>query len=173
MKHPKLIVLRGPSGSGKSTIAKMVFEQAKQKICLIDQDYYRFIFKPAGGGRKTNVETIREMIKANVLVALHNGYDVILEGILNVKSYGSTLNEIFAIHPKENYIFYLDVSFEETVKRHGTKPAEKVMAFGGEEMKEWYPSAGKLNHKAEIIIPEHFSIKETTDHIINITKLIN
>lgn len=44
----KLIILRGPSGSGKSTVAKMLFDGAVRRTALIEQDHYRFIFKPPG-----------------------------------------------------------------------------------------------------------------------------
>ncbi|OQA03088.1 MAG: hypothetical protein BWY68_00840 [bacterium ADurb.Bin400] len=165
MMHTKFIVLRGPSGSGKSTIAKILFDNAKRKTCLIEQDYYRFIFKPAGGGSKPNSDTIHKMITANVLAALENGYDVILEGILSVKSYSKVLDEIFAKHPRENYMFYFDISFEETVRRHHTKPARKKEGFNECDMKEWYPGAHKSNHQLEKIIPETFSIKETVNYI--------
>ena len=129
MSINKFIVLRGPSGSGKSTVARRLFESAKQKTCLIEQDYYRFIFNPAGGGSRPNSDTIHKMIKLNVLAALDDGYDVILEGILSVKSYAELLNDIFRQHPKNNFMFYFDISFEETVRRHHTKPKYKKEGF--------------------------------------------
>lgn len=165
----KLIILRGPSGSGKSTVAKELFSKAKSKACLIDQDYYRFIFKPAGGGSRPNSSTIHKMIESNVLIALEDGYDVILEGILSVKSYSEVLERIFAKHPNENYMFYFDVSFDETVRRHATRA--KVGEFGEEDMREWYPIAHKSDHKLEQIIPESFSLQETLDFIIRTSGL--
>ncbi len=167
MEEAKLIILRGPSGSGKSAIAKMLFEKAERKICLIEQDHYRFIFKPAGGGSKANGATIHKMIKNDVLIALQDGYDVILEGILSVKSYGEVLENIFKEHPNENYIFYFDVSFEETIKRHATRTL-KAPKFGEEEMRKWYPDAHKSNHRLEKIIPESFSIEDTISFIKNL-----
>lgn len=164
MSNPKLIILRGPSGSGKSTVAKILFESAKRKTALIDQDYYRFIFKPAGGGSKPNSDTIHKMILHNVLQALSDGYDVILEGILSVKSYGKILDEVFAKHPKDNYIFYFDISFEETIRRHKTRIVKNTQ-FGESDMREWYSAAHRSNHEFEHIIPESFTIKDTTQYI--------
>jgi adenylate kinase family enzyme len=135
MRKTKLIVLRGPSGSGKSTSAKALFEMATNPIALIDQDHYRFIFKPAGGGSKANSDTIHKMIKGDVLIALNDGYDVILEGILSVKSYGGLLDGIFAAHKGENYMYYFDISFEETVRRYHTKPDAKKKEFSEEDTK--------------------------------------
>src|SRR5580704_12346351 len=102
MRKSKLIILRGPSGAGKSMVAKELFKQAKKPTVLIKQDYYRFIFKPAGG--MVNSKSIHKMIKANVLIALEDGYDVIMEGIFNVGSYKQTFAEIFAVHSSGNYI---------------------------------------------------------------------
>lgn len=164
MRIPKLIVLRGPSGSGKSTVAKMLFDGAQRRTVLIDQDHYRFIFKPAGGGSKPNSDTIHKMIEGNTLIALSDGYDVILEGILSVKSYSKVLDDIFAEHPTENYMFYFDISLEETVRRHNIRKTAQHH-FGEEEMREWYPVAHRSNHKLEQIIPEKFTLEETISFI--------
>jgi len=162
----KFVVLRGPSASGKSTVAKMLFKEAVRKTALIDQDHYRFIFKPAGGGSKPNADTIHKMIKNNVLVALGDGYDVILEGILSVKAYGKLLDYIFAKHPENNYMFYFDVSLEETIRRHSFKNLDSELpSFGEKEMREWYDNAHKSNHKLERLIPETFSSQQTLEFI--------
>ncbi len=163
MNMPKLIVLRGPSGAGKSTIAKILFESAPRKTVILSQDYYRFIFNPSGGGSKSNGATIHKMILHNTLQSLSDGYDVILEGILNIKSYDDVFEEIFKKHPGENYIFYFDVSFEETMKRHATRPEKSD--FGEVEMREWYSAASRSNHEFEYIIPENFSVKEIIEFI--------
>ena len=96
MVPPRLIVVRGPSGSGKSTVACRLFEGAVRRVCLIEQDHYRFIFRPAGGGSLPNSATIHRMIEHNVMAALIDGYDVILEGILSVRSYGLVLDRLFS-----------------------------------------------------------------------------
>lgn len=188
MRQTKLIILRGPSGSGKTTTSKILFDGAKKRTALIEQDYYRFIFNPPGGGKKPNSDTIHKMIKNDVLIALQDGYDVILEGILSVKAYDKVLEDIFAQHPKENYIFYFDIGFEETVKRHKArqqaaqnngnnklvqdeKRGLRLQQFGEKEMQEWYSAAHKSNHSLEKIIPETFSVEETISYIKKITKL--
>ena len=169
----KLIILRGPSGAGKSTIAKLLFKKTKNKTCLIEQDYYRFIFGSNDGGSRSNSDAIHKMIESNVLIALQEGYDVILEGILSVKSYAQTLENIFKKHPKENYIFYFDISLTETIRRHALRYDNKKYRYekeghkvwGEKEMKKWYPNAHKSNHQFEILIPENFSIKKTVQFI--------
>lgn len=142
-------------------MARMLFEKnSKKKVALIEQDYYRVIFNPPGGGGKLNSATIHKMIYHNVVTALNDGYDVILEGILSVKSYEKVLESIFKKHPKENYLFYFDISFEETIRRHGTRVV-KGKQFGRKEMQEWYPGSHRSNHKLEMLIPESYSIKQT------------
>jgi predicted kinase len=163
MISPRLIILRGPSGSGKSTVAQALFEQTDHKIALIDQDHYRFIFKPAGGGSKYNSDTIHKMIFGDVSIALGDGYDVILEGILSERSYGEVFERLFRIHPHENYIFYFDISLDETLKRHATRPLQQ--AFGEAEMRELYPAAHRSGHRFEQIIPESFSLERTVSFI--------
>ncbi len=163
----KLIILRGNSGSGKSTVAKALFEQAKKPTVLIDQDHYRFIFKPAGG--KLNSKSIHKMIKANVLTALEDNYDVILEGIFNVKSWKAIFDQIFKNHPKNNYIFYFDISFEETIKRHRTKPNKDE--WSESDMKDWYNPKDFMGHEFEHVVSENYSKDETINKIKEITKI--
>ncbi|MCD4654517.1 AAA family ATPase [bacterium] len=159
----RLIIIRGPSGAGKSTVARKLFELATERTALIQQDYYRFIFNPAGGGSKPNSDTIHRMIEHNCTVSLEAGYDVILEGILSVKAYGSLLNRIIDAHKGTSYIFHFDVSFGETARRHETR--QNTSDFSVNDMRNWYDVAHKSNHHLEQIIPECFSILETIEFI--------
>jgi adenylate kinase family enzyme len=167
MSGTKLVVLRGPSGSGKTTVSKLLFEKAADRVALIEQYHYRFIFKPAGGGSKLNSATIHKMITNDVLVALEDGYNVILEGILGVKSYDKILDEIFSKHSGENYIYYFDISFDETVRRHATRKSD----FGVEDMKEWYAAAHRSKHQLERIISQSSTVEETVSRILSETGL--
>lgn len=167
MGTSKLIILRGPSGAGKSTVAKALFAQTKKPTVLIEQDYYRFIFKPAGGA--LNSKSIHKMIKANVLIALHDGYDVILEGIFNVHSYKETFEEIFDEHNDKNYIFTFDISFEETLRRHRTKPNKDE--WSESDMKDWYHPKDILGYNFEHVIQEQSNLEQTLISINLVTKI--
>lgn len=171
MAQPKLIMLRGPAGSGKSTTAKVLLNNATSKTCLIEQDYYRFIFRPYANGSKANSVAIHEMIKSNVLIALSEGYDVILEGILNAKSYKPMLEEILVEHPTENYIFYFDISFDETMRRHRMRPAKDTPSFTDDDMKSWYPAAYVPIHDEEKLILETSSLERTVEFITKSSNL--
>ena len=118
---PRLIVVRGPSGSGKTTVARRLFERAVRRVCLIEQDHYRFIFRPAGGGSLPNSATIHRMIEHNVMAALADGFDVILEGILSVRSYGPVLDRLFSAGVSEHFLYSFDLSLDETLRRHRTR----------------------------------------------------
>lgn len=163
----KLIILRGPSGSGKSTTAKKLFEQAARPTAFIEQDHYRFIFKPAGG--KRNSKTIHTMIRDNILSALEDGYDVITEGIYNRRSYQATFAEIFVKHPANNYIFYFDISFEETLRRHRTKPNKDEWSEA--DMKDWYQPHDFLGYDFEHNIPETSTARQIFTYIKTTAKI--
>lgn len=160
----RLVVLRGPSGSGKSTVARELFDRAVVPTCLIDQDHYRFTFKPAGGGSRANAGTIHRMIQHNVLSALDDGYDVILEGILSVPSYAGVLAAIFEAHPSGNFVYYFDVSLEETLRRHAFRKTD-ALTFDEDDMREWYPGAGPCGFASERMIGETSTLAETVDRI--------
>lgn len=162
----KLIILRGPSGSGKSTVAKALLGSATRKTCLIEQDYYRFIFRPRENGSNANSAIMHKMIKENVLAALNDGYDVILEGILSTKSYANVLNEIFSKHPTENHSFYFDISLEETVRRHQTRPSRNTLTYTESDLRTFYSGVYDPVHENEKIISETSSADETLDYII-------
>lgn len=164
---PKLIILRGPSGAGKSTVAKILFENAKRPTVLIEQDHYRFIFKPPGGA--INSRTIHKMIRDNILTGLDDGYDVILEGILRKQTYGDIFDELFKKHPRENYVYHFDISFDETLRRHATKLQKD--SWGEKEMKEWYPAGAPLGHPLERTISEDSSLEHTVSFIQKETKI--
>jgi adenylate kinase family enzyme len=163
MNATKLVVLRGPSGSGKTATAKILFERASARVSLIEQDHYRFIFKPASGGSKPNSAAIHKMIASDVLIALDEGYNVILEGILGPKSYDKVLDDIFKRHTGKNYIYYFDISFEEIVRRNTTR----ITDFGAEDMKDWYAASYPSVQHNEVIIQESSTLEETVSKIMS------
>jgi hypothetical protein len=65
----------------------------------------------------------------------------------------------------ENYFFYFNISFEETLKRHSTK--SNAHEFGEKEMREWYKLNDLTHFKAEEIIPESLSLEEAVNTILH------
>lgn len=154
----KLIIIRGPSGAGKSSVARAIKERTSRPTLLIEQDQFRRGFNEQGP--MANVP-VWEMIEANALIGLNNGFDVVLEGILNVKKppHQEVFKRIFEAHPTENYIFYIDVQFEETLRRHSSRPQKSD--FGEKEMREWWELASRMGHTDELVIPEPSTLEET------------
>jgi adenylate kinase family enzyme len=161
----KLVVLRGNSGSGKSTIANALREQGKTKIAIVAQDYLRrFILKEKENEGTNNVDLIQQTVE----FALERGYNVILEGILYFPRYGEMLQKLVDQCPN-NYFYYFDVSFDETLKRHSTKP--NAHEFGEKEMKEWYKPNQRTGFDSEKTIPESFTVDEAVEKILTETEI--
>ncbi|MBI3178418.1 MAG: kinase [Deltaproteobacteria bacterium] len=152
----RLIVVRGPCGAGKSTVAARLLESPRP-TALVEQDAYRFIFNVREG--EAYSRTVRQCIRDNVLAALAHGFDVILEGILRARGYRDVLATIFREHPDRNHVFYLDVSFEETVRRH--RGRSKAALFSDEDMRGWYAPADLLGCAGERVIGERSTLDET------------
>ena len=160
----KLIIIRGNSGSGKSTIAKRLQVEMGQGTMLIPQDIIRReILSTPDIPNNDAVELIYEL-------AMHGqrkGYDVIVEGILSKNKYGEMLSKLIDSFNGDARVFYLDISFEETLRRHATKPALKAQEFGEKEMREWWKDKDYLEVEGEAILPESLS----EDDLVKLLKL--
>jgi adenylate kinase family enzyme len=165
---PKLIVIRGPSGSGKSTVATELQKTCPTPTLLIHEDQIRFMFS---NWKEPAHTASKKLATAAILSGLEYGFDVIYEGISNIKTYHEYFEHILKKHPQDNYFFYLDVSFDETVKRHESRPQKSE--FGQEEMKQWLEYASPTGYEFETIIPEPSSLSQTVDQILKVAKLVD
>ena len=89
--------------------------------------------------------------------------------IVGLGNVGKEFEEIFAHHNEENSMFYLDVSLEETMRRHETRVVSGP-AFDAKKMKSWYSMAHRSNHRLEHIITEDSSLEESLDYIVRTAK---
>ena len=157
----KLIILRGPSGAGKSTIAKKLRESSSRKIATVEQDMFRHsILHDQDGARELSAT----MMKDAILSALGNGYDVIADGIFNLTYSKKMLDEIFENHKNNNFIYFFNISFDETVRRHAQR--DKKNDFGAEEMRKWYTSASTSGYDFEKEITEDMSEDDVLREIL-------
>ncbi|MBC7459614.1 kinase [Candidatus Saccharibacteria bacterium] len=157
----KLVIIRGNSGSGKSTVARLVREKLGENTMLVPQDVVRremFYVKDRVGNPAIN------LISKIALYGNEVGYNVVLEGILSKKLYDNMLNNLISEYSDNAYVFYMDVSFEETLRRHDTKP--KRHEYGLEKMIEWWLEKDYLNLPNEYIIPENYDATEAVDYIL-------
>lgn len=160
----RLIIIRGPSGSGKSTVAKQLQKECLESTLLLQEDAIRFLFSD---WKEPDHTASKELAVASILSGLASGYNVIYEGISNIKTYGKYFERILAKHPEENYFFYLDVAFDETLKRHATRPQKTE--FGPKEMKRWLAYASPTGYAYETIIPDPSTLDETVAKILEVT----
>jgi len=165
MPIPKLIILRGNSGSGKSAVAKRLREVSGRKIAIVGQDNIRReILKEKEIDNGENIALIELVVE----FALGRGFDVVLEGIFKAQRYGDMLRRL-SERCADTYVYYFDISFEETLRRHSNKP--NAHEFGEKEMREWYMSCDLLGHKNEKIISENSSLEDSVRVIIADTNL--
>ncbi|SRR5258708_6638400 len=163
MATPKLIFLRGPSGVGKSTVAQALMSQTSRPTVLVDLDYYRFGFvnRPEDWDGPEY-----EMSSNDILIGLRMGYDVIFDGNFSSDPDDPFIKKLFDSHPQENYLFYLDASLPETLRRHKTKTSSRITPG---KMKEVYKFASPVGIEQEVVIPEGSSLEQTVRKIKEIT----
>jgi AAA domain len=147
----RLIVVRGPCGAGKSTTASRLLDSPRP-TALIEQDAYRFIFNVREG--ESYSKTVRQMIRDNVLCALANRFDVIVEGILSTRRYRDVFATLFHEHPRNNYAVFL-----RTHLRHRIRLSWSVHGSGSSP--PWYRPHDVLGYDFERVIPEHSGVDDT------------
>ena len=161
----RLIIIRGNSGSGKTTVAKELRSRLGDGLSddtmLVQQDVVRRdILRERDTANKTAVLMLIELM---VEFGRKQGRTVILEGILSAKKYGTMLTEVMSKFD-EVYVYYFDLPFEETLRRHSTKP--NAHEFGEKEMREWWKEKDYLGSKNERILGEDLSAGELVELIL-------
>ena len=157
MPVTKFVIIRGPCGAGKSTVAQRLFERVTRPTALVERDRYMFMFRAAGDVPVPD----KDLIELDILKCFERGFDVIFEGNFRPDTHRDLLERLFSQHPDDNHVFYLDVSFEETLRRHGTRQQNISEA----EMRALYEFATPLGNASESIVPEHLSIDEVVADI--------
>lgn len=155
----RLIIIRGNSGSGKSTIATRLRAEMGDGTMLISQDVIR---REIIGVRDEPDNPAIDLIRDIALFGERRGNDVIIEGILAKDKYRAMLQELMMTF-NNSFTFYLDVNFEETLKRHQTRSTKDE--FGENEMREWWIENDYLGVDGEIILPETLSEDEAVEYI--------
>ncbi|MEV1247030.1 AAA family ATPase [Nonomuraea sp. NPDC050022] len=157
-----LIVIRGNSGSGKSSVARALRETyGRRGMALISQDVVRReILRELDKPGAVNIGLIDSMCRH----ALDVGYHVIVEGILTASRYGEMLQELGRDHLGKTLFYYLDISWEETLRRHETRPQRSQ--FGAGEMRQWYIERDLLPDGCESVIGEDSSLLEIVQRIL-------
>ena len=156
----RLIVLRGPSAAGKSTVARELARTCPDKVAILEEDYFRRVILQR---KDEDRVACGRMLRASALAALASGYHVVLEGILAAGHYGSTITDLATRSPRESFLYYFDVSLEETLHRHQSKPIASEVPPAS--LRDWYGAASPLGHPGEMIIPETFTLTQAVRFI--------
>lgn len=156
----RIIIIRGNSGSGKSTVAARVRDALGERTMFLQQDVLRRGILKA---RDKAGNPVIGLIKELALYGKRNGYDVVLEGILAERKYGDMLRGLLSEFD-ESYVYYMDISFEETLRRHSIR--HKNNDFGEAEMREWWQEKDYLGINGERTIGEELTEDESTNAIL-------
>ncbi|MEU9507782.1 AAA family ATPase [Micromonospora sp. NPDC048170] len=163
-----LVIIRGNSGSGKTTTAREVRRRFGRGAALLEQDYLRrTVLREHDSARIDPVAPA--FITATARTALDLGYHVILEGILHTERYAAVLHQLIDDHPGPVAVFYLDVSFDETVRRHLSR-AEPIPVTS-DEMRTWYTHRDLLDIPGETVIGENSTFEQTVITILHASGL--
>ncbi|WP_433528240.1 AAA family ATPase [Micromonospora sp. CA-263727] len=165
---PTLLIIRGNSGSGKTTTAREVRRRFGRGAALLEQDYLRRTLLREHDS--TRIDPVApEFITATARTALDLGYHVILEGILHTERYATVLHQLTDSHAGPVALFYLDVSFDETVRRHLNR--NEPIPVTPDEMRRWYAHRDLLGVPGETVIAETNTFEETVTTILRTSGL--
>lgn len=156
----RLVVLRGNSGSGKSTVARALQGARPRDLAWVSQDLLRREVLRANdvpGGLDV------DLVDAAARFALDRGLHVVVDGILGATTYGTMLRCLARDHVGVTHTYLLDVPFEETVRRHATKPVAD--RFGAEEMRRWYHPTPLVPGLHETVVGAARTAEETLARI--------
>ena len=162
MEDSHLIILRGNSGSGKTTVAKLLFDHFHADAMLVSQDVVRrTMLRVKDVPENPAIELIYRLCSyGNQLNKI-----VILEGILRRDIYGDMLTKLISDFNGLARVYYFDIPFNETLRRHATKP--NAHEFGEAEMRQWWRSNDVLGVKEEQIFNAEMSADDMLKNIVN------
>ena len=156
----QLVILRGNSGSGKTTVARALQEKFGRNTMRISQDVVRRdMLKVRDGADTEALPLLRELL---VYGAEHSPV-VILEGILNAEWYAPLFETALEEFGDDIYAYYYDIPFEETLRRHQTKP--NCHEFGEEAMRCWWKEKDYIGLIPEQTISADMALDATVEMI--------
>ncbi|MBM6613851.1 kinase [Desemzia sp. RIT804] len=160
--HSKLIIIRGNSGSGKTSTSEILQSHLGQGTLLISQDVIRRdMLKVADREGNLSIDLIRQIAE----FGKNKCKFVIVEGILDKGRYGDMLRGLIQFYNQNADIYYFDLPFEETVKRHNERP--KKLEFGENSMRAWWAPRDFLDEDNEILLTSELSQEDVIDMILS------
>lgn len=158
----RLITLRGGSGSGKSAVAAAVrTARPTGTVAVLGQDVIRREIIGTGGDAGGHPVGL---IDLSARYLLGRGFDVVVEGILDAGWYSEMLSCLIADHRGVSRSYVYDLPFEETLRRHATKPVATV--FGADEMRQWWRGFQPAAGLDELVITADDSLDATVVRVL-------
>jgi hypothetical protein len=161
-QSPRLIVIRGNSASGKSAAAAAIRDRhGRHDLAIVGQDNLRRVIlreHDVPGG--ANID----LIDLTARFALSRGFHAIVEGILTASHYGAMLTALIGDYAGCAFAYFLDVPFDETLRRHATKAG--TLNYGEAEMRQWYRGRDLLPGGIEQVIPAESSLDDIVRKIM-------
>ncbi|WP_418907754.1 AAA family ATPase [Glutamicibacter endophyticus] len=157
----RLIVIRGNSGSGKSSLAAALRQANERPTAILGQDVLRRQILHVAE-RQGNAAI--GYLDLSARYALDLGMDVVIEGILYAEIYGDMLAQLAADHRGPSLFYRYEMGFEETLRRHDTKPSSGE--FGEREMRSWWRGRDPMPHVAETALGEDLGLGEAVTRIL-------
>lgn len=157
----KLIILRGNSGSGKTSVAKALQGKFGPNTMLISHDVVRM--------QILHVWSKEGIIKSEPLMinllkyGRHHSEVTIMEGVLPSKEYKLLFEAAVKEYGQDIFAYYYDLPFEETLRRHSTKPNRND--FGEEDMKRWWREKDFLPMIKETVLRENLGFQDAVELI--------
>lgn len=164
----KLIILRGNSGSGKTTIAKELQKSLGRNTMLISQDVVRRDMLRVKDGENTEA---LPLMKELLTYGRNHCEIVILEGIMYADWYQPLFELAVQLYGTDIFAYYFDLPFEETLKRHQTKP--NCNEFGEEAMRRWWRDKDFSDVLSERVITSEKGIQSIIDEIKSAVEFYN
>jgi hypothetical protein len=110
------------------------------------------------------------MIDQITRYSLEHRYHVVLDGIFYADRYEPMLVALDRDHLGVSRFYYLDVSLDEALRRHTTRP--QAAEFGPDDMRDWHKPRDLLAGIQEHVIPQASTLPETTSLILAETRLL-
>ncbi len=144
-------------------MATAIIYKFGRNTLLISQDTVRReMLKVLDGADNSAIELLKELLRYGHA----NNQVTILEGILRTDWYSELFELANQLYGDDILAFYYDVSFEETLKRHQTKP--NCHEFSEKEMRSWWRNKDYSDLLDEITITADESINEIVGKVADL-----
>lgn len=158
----KLILIRGNAGSGKTSLATTLQERLGENTLLLSQDSIRrTMLKAKDGFTSPTIPVLLSLLAVGQNLCDH----IILEGILRSDWYAPVFDTISEQFAGAIYAYYYDLPFEETLRRHQTRP--KAAEFGEDSLRRWWLEKDYLTQISETKLNSDLSLEQAVTLILN------